>query len=78
MQLELMLREERRHGRAEGKAEGKAEGIAEAVLYILSDIGDVSESLRDQILQERNLNILNRWLKLASRSESMEQFQKNM
>ena len=65
-------------GRAEGRAEGKAEGKAENVLELLKDCGMVPEELQQRILYERNLEVLVRWLKLAARAGSVEEFQNAM
>ena len=65
-------------GRAEGRAEGKAEGKAENVLELLGDCGKIPDELRKRILYERNLDVLVRWLKLAARSGSVEEFQNAM
>ena len=66
MLLELMLKDERR--------EGKAEGKAEEVISFLEDLSVVPEELQEKILEEKNLVTLKRWLKLAARAESIEQF----
>ena len=72
MMLEELLKEERENGRIEGKAEGKAESILE----LLSDLGEVPEELRKKILGEKDLDILKSYLKKASASKTIEQFQK--
>lgn len=66
MIFEEMLRDER--------AEGKAEGKAESILKLLEDIGNVSKNLQDKILQEKNLEVLDRWVRLAAKADSIEQF----
>ena len=53
-------------------------GIVESVLCLLEELGIVSEELREKIQNETELQILQRWLKLAAKSESLEQFQKDM
>ncbi len=72
------LEAEKAEGRAEGRAEGKAEGKAENVLELLKDCGMVPEELQQRILYERNLEVLVRWLKLAARAGSVEEFQNAM
>ena len=72
MLLEELLKEERENGRIEGKAEGKAESILE----LLSDLGEVPEELRKKILGEKDLDILKSYLKKASASKTIEEFQK--
>ena len=74
MVFKEMMQEERGEGRALGRLEGKIEAIFE----LLEDLGEVSEELRNRIQAEKELNILNRWLKLASKSDSMEEFIRNM
>lgn len=58
------------HGREDGKAEGKAEDILE----LLADLGEIPKELREQIVGEHNLDTLKKWLKLAARAESLEEF----
>ena len=65
-----MLRDER--------AEGKAEGKAEDILVLLQEIGTVSEQLQEKIVNEKDLSTLLKWLKLAVKSESIQQFEENM
>ena len=72
MLLEELIKEERENGRIEGKAEGKAESILE----LLSDLGEVPEELRKKILGEKDLDILKSYLKKASASKTIEEFQK--
>ena len=58
--------------RAEGKAEGKAEGILE----LLEDIGTVPETLRKEIQEQKNLEILSRWHKRAARVGTIDEFER--
>ena len=76
MLLEELLKEERENGRIEGRAEGKVEGKAESILELLSDLGEVPEELRKKILGEKDLDILKSYLKKASASKTIEEFQK--
>jgi predicted transposase YdaD len=60
------LTEGQARGRAEGLTEGQARGRAEAVLQVLSARGIVvDESARATVLACRDLDTLDRWLKLA-------------
>ena len=56
----------------------RAEGKAEAVLEILEELGEVSEEVRKLILEEKDPETLKRWVKSAAKSESVEQFVKEM
>ena len=58
------------------KAEGKAEGKAEDVLELLAELGTVSEGLRRAVMETNDLEKLKTWLKLAAKTESVEQFQR--
>ena len=60
------------------REEGKAEGIAESIIEILEDIGSPSEELRDAVYDELDITTLKRWLKLALKVESIEQFANEM
>ena len=66
MIFEEMLREER--------AEGRVESKAEAVLEILEDLGEIPEYVREKIMNEKDLQTLTRWLKLAAKAGSFEEF----
>ena len=54
----------------------KAEGKAEDVLELLAELGAVSEELRRTVMETRELEKLKTWLKLAAKTESVEQFQR--
>ena len=70
MTLEEMLRDERQ--------EGEARGHAACVLTFLEEKGSVPQGLRDRIGQERNLDILRKWLKLSAKAETIRQFEDQM
>lgn len=70
MILREMLRDER--------AEGKAEGRAESVIELLGEIGPISDELREKIINEKDMSVLLKWLKLAAKSESVQKFEENM
>ena len=74
MWLELALRDERIAGRAEGRAEGELFGLAQGVLDLQQDLGEVSEELRARILSVRDVEVLQKLLKIAARADSIEAF----
>lgn len=78
MVLEEMLQDEREEGKIEGREEGRTEGRALAVIELLETIGEVPQSLREKILGQTDTSVLSRWLKLAARAQSIEQFEKNL
>ena len=86
--FERLLNKEKAEGKAEGWAEGKAEGWtqgkaegrvedrAEAVIELLEDLGELSDSLKTCILEQNDLELLRKWLKVAARAESIEEFER--
>lgn len=62
----------------DGWLKGKAEGKAESVLLLLGDKGSVPAKLAERIRKENDSEILGKWLRLASRAESLEQFKKEL
>ena len=74
MWLELALRDERIAGRAEGRAEGELFGLAQGVLDLLQELGEVPGELRERILSIRDVEKLQKLLKIAARADSIEAF----
>ena len=53
----------------------RAEGRAEDIIELLEEVGMIPEELEKRILAQKNLELLRTWLKLASRSRSIEEFE---
>ena len=70
MIFEEMLRDER--------AEGKAEAVLEMLLELMNDLGEIPDELRNRITSEKDLETLKKWLRLAARSESLDEFLEKM
>ena len=70
MLFEEMLRDERKEGRAEGQAL--------AVVSILKGKGEVSDDLKDCVMNEKDVSILEKWVLLAAEVKSVEEFLKEM
>lgn len=66
----------RDEGIAIGKEQGKAEGKAEDILELLADMGCISDELKTRIMDQKDLNVLNSWHKLAARSRTVEEFER--
>lgn len=60
------------------REEGKAEGKAEYILALLKAKGNVCEKLRERVLKETEISVLDAWFDLAISSTSIEKFQENM
>lgn len=74
MWFEMMLRDEYRKGISEGEAKGKSE----AILDLLEDLGLVSNTLRQRIMQETDLTVLRTMHKAAAKAWSLEQFEASL
>lgn len=74
----MLFQELLRDERAEGRAEGRMEASKDMVLSFLEEKGSVSENLYDKIVNERDMDVLNRWVKLAAKVASVDQFLKEM
>ena len=76
--LQEGLREGKREGLQEGKREGLQEGKVESartsVLAVLEDMGEIPPAVKGKILEEKDLDVLLSWVKLAAKSESVEEF----
>ncbi|MDO5409080.1 MAG: hypothetical protein Q4F21_01350 [Lachnospiraceae bacterium] len=70
MLFEELLRDERNEGRAEGRLEGRLEIIFE----LLEDIGPIPEDWKEKISRETDPEVLKKYVKLARRAESVEDF----
>lgn len=70
MLFQEMLKDERTEGRIQGKRE--------SILELLAELGTVSNEVCEKIASEANVEVLSKWLKLAAKAESIEQFLKDM
>ena len=64
----------RLEGVEEGKIEGKIEERQMMILEQLEDYGEVSEEIRNKVVQERNIDVLKKWNKFAVKAETVEEF----
>ena len=79
MEVEYMKMEEReRIIRDEGKQIGIITGKIEDVLELLEDKGEIPEEIKSKIVEETNFEVLKKWLHLAAKSETVEEFCKEM
>ena len=79
MEVEYMKMEEReRIIRDEGKQIGIINGKIESVLELLEDKGEVPEKVKTEIFAETDPEVLKKWLRLAAKSETIEEFCKEI
>lgn len=57
---------------------GQRDGRGISIIELLQEKGNIPEKLQNQVLNETNLEVLKKWLKLAAKSETIEEFQKDM
>ncbi len=72
------VRELMADSREEGRIEGRAEGNAESILFLLRDLGELSELLIQKVMGEKDGDRLNMWLKAAARAGSIQEFESCM
>ena len=64
--------------KADGWAKGKADDRAEAVIELLEDLGELSDSLKKHIIEQTNLELLKKWHKAAAKAKSIEEFEQTI
>ena len=75
--MNQILRIDRRSfltGRTEGRIEGRIEAKINDILELLDSYGKIPEELRDRISGEQDMNVLKKWLLLAAKVSSVEEF----
>lgn len=74
MLTELLMLDERNAGRAEGRTEE----LKQSIFRFLDELGTIDNNLHSQIMQEDDLDRLRDWLRYAAKSDSIEQFVKEI
>ena len=62
----------------DGVLEGEMKGNIGSIFDFLSDYGIVSDSLKDKISSETDIEVLRKWTKLSARVSSVEEFEQKM
>lgn len=65
-------------GMKQGMEQGMAKGIAKSILQLLEEQGTIPKQLSDEILAQTDAAVLIRWLKLAAKTTSIEEFMQEM
>lgn len=74
-EIEQMIREEAtEEGYASGMEAGMEQALRESILDFLREHGTVPEELRVAVQEEKNLERLRQWNKMAARAATMEEF----
>ena len=79
---ELHLANLRREGYEEGIEQGIQQGIQQGkaldILELLSELGEVPDTLKNLIESKTDTKTLNKWLKLAAKSTTIKDFEGSM
>lgn len=62
----------------EGEVRGRQLGKVESIFSLLAELGEISLELKETICDQQDVEILNEWLKRASKAESIEEFCKGI
>ena len=76
--IKIGLEKGREEGRAKGRVEGREEGLAMAILGCLKDLGRVPEQVVSHIRAEKDLDVLQRWVRSAAHAASIAEFEQMM
>ncbi len=64
--------------REEGREEGNLTERAEVIIELLEDIGEPSDTLKDIIMEQTDMQTLREWFKVARRAHSIEHFEEQI
>ena len=73
MLFEELLKEERKSGREEGRQEGRKK-MAEVITALLSKYGEIPDALSEKINEEKDMEMLKRWISVATEVSTIEEF----
>lgn len=65
-------------GLNEGLERGITQGITQSIFTVLEELGEISGELHTMIMKQSDEKILQKWLKIAARSETVEEFEKEI
>ena len=68
----------RSEGRKEGHKEGRGDEIRHNILLFLQFHGKIPTALQEKITAQKEINTLRNWLILAARTDSIEEFEKQI
>ena len=74
MLLELLLKDERREGREEGRKTGQLEEAQGMLQMALNRFGELPENLLKTLHQQQDIEVIRDWMKIALKSQSLDDF----
>ena len=75
---EKHIRQEREEAREDGRLSGISQGKSSAVISLLENLTTLSEELEQKIKSETDPDILDKWIRLAAKAESLAGFEEEM
>ena len=78
MRLDDIIYYEREEAAKEASEKADRNRAVQDILELLKEYGEPSENLRSRLETEADNALLKKWLKLAAKSETLEEFEKNM
>lgn len=78
MTVEEWMKSREKQAIESGMRKGMAKGIAKSILQLLEEQGTIPKQLSDEILAQTDAAVLTRWLKLAAKTTSIEEFMQEM
>lgn len=75
---DMDIKVQREEAKEEGIEQGHILGTANDIIELLGEVGEVPEALKNKIMKEEKLEVLRRWLKLAAKAETIEDFEKKI
>jgi hypothetical protein len=55
-----------------------AQGKIDSIINFLDEVGEVSETLVEYLNQQSDIDTLGKWLKIAARADSVEEFEEKI
>ena len=72
--IDDMIKDAKEEGRIEGNIEGRIRGKAEDIFALLEELGVIPEDVKERIMEQKDMSILNNWLKMAAKADNMDMF----
>ena len=76
--LRQVAKESRADGWEEGRKTGHREGKISGIIELLAELSPIPDEVSLRIQSEKDLAVLSGWLKLAAKSDSLEEFVRRM
>lgn len=82
-ELEKMWRKEareegREEGRKEGIGQGRVDTLQEMILLVLAQKGDICDEMMEKIQQQKEMDVLERWLHVVLETDMLEEIKEKL